>query len=144
VMEEPDDIDPRTGLLEGAALAGRALQNASMGVHHGLSQLLGGRTGMPHGLANALILPHAIRYNSEVAPEALARIGAVLGDGGDAAEAVARMAARVGLPARISDLGVDEAELDAVARLSQSNVSVRANPRPVSEEDARAILAAAW
>ncbi|HKA05126.1 MAG TPA: iron-containing alcohol dehydrogenase [Acidimicrobiales bacterium] len=144
VVEEPEDIEPRAGLLEGAALAGRALQNASMGVHHGLSQLLGGRTGMPHGLANALILPHAMRYNADVAPDGLARIGAVLGDGGDPPAAVARLAASVGLPARISQLGVDEAELDAVARLSQSNVAVRANPRPVSEEDARAILAAAW
>jgi alcohol dehydrogenase class IV len=144
VVEEPEDIESRTGLLEGAALAGRALQNASMGVHHGLSQLLGGRTGMPHGLANALLLPHAIRYNADVAPEPLARLGASIGASDDPAGAVARLAASVGLPARISDLGVDEAELDAVARLSQSNVSVRANPRPVSEEDARAILAAAW
>jgi alcohol dehydrogenase class IV len=144
VMDEPDDIEARTGLLEGASLAGRALQNASMGVHHGLAQLLGGRTGMPHGLANALILPHAMRFNADVAAGPLAAVGAVLGDGDDPAGAVTRLAQQAGLPSRISDLGVDEAELDAVARLSQSSVAVRANPRPVSEQDARAILAAAW
>jgi alcohol dehydrogenase class IV len=44
----------------------------------------------------------------------------------------------------LSAIGVSEADLDAVARLSQSSVAVRANPKPVSEEDARAILAAAY
>jgi maleylacetate reductase len=144
VVDEPDDIEPRTRLLEGAALAGRALENASMGVHHGLAQLLGGRTGIPHGLANALILPHAIRFNAPVVPDELARIGAAVGDAADPAAAVARLEERIGLPARISEVDVDEADLDVVARLSQSSVSVRSNPRPVSEEDARAILAAAW
>ena len=143
VVDEPDDIEARTALLEGAALAGRALENASMGVHHGLAQLLGARAGISHGLANALLLPHAMRFNAEVAPAELARLGAVLGDPADPAAAVARLAARAGLPATLAEVGVSDEDLDAVARLSQSSVAVRANPRPVSEEDARAILAAA-
>ena len=40
------------------------VQNATMGVHHGLAQLVGGRTGIPHGLANAVILTHAVRFNA--------------------------------------------------------------------------------
>jgi len=143
VVDEPDDIEARTALLEGAALAGRALENASMGVHHGLAQLLGARAEISHGLANALLLPHAMRFNAEVAPAEMARLGAVLGDPADPAAAVARLAARAGLPATLGEVGVSEEDLDAVARLSQSSVAVRANPRPVSEEDARAILAAA-
>src|SRR4029077_19342704 len=63
VVDDPFDIDARTRMLQGAMLGGRCLQNASMGVHHGLAQLLGGRTGIPHGLANAVILPHAVRFN---------------------------------------------------------------------------------
>jgi alcohol dehydrogenase class IV len=85
-----------------------------------------------------------MRFNASVVPDEMRRIGAALGDAGDPAGAVARLAARAGLPARISEVGVDESELDVVARLSQSSVAVRANPRPVSEDDARAILAAAW
>ena len=61
---DPDDVDARSRMFEGAALGGRCLQNGTMGIHHGLAQLVGGRTGIPHGLANAIILPHAIRYNS--------------------------------------------------------------------------------
>ena len=57
--------DARTAMLEGAVLGGRCLQNASMGVHHGLSQLLGGRTGLPHGLVNALVLHHALRFGDD-------------------------------------------------------------------------------
>jgi len=52
--------------------------------------------------------------------------------------------ADIGLPGRLSEVGVEEGDLDAVARLSQSNHSVVANPRPVSEADARGILQAAW
>jgi alcohol dehydrogenase len=114
-----------------------------MGVHHGLAQQLGGRTGIPHGLANALVLPHAIRFNQPVVPEAVeALAGAMAVD--DAAAAVEALRSRAGLPSRLRDAGVTEEDLDAVARLSQGNASVQRNPRPVSEDDARAILAAAY
>ena len=144
VVDDPGDVDVRSSMLEGAALAGRCLHNGSMGVHHGLSQLVGGRTGIPHGLANAVILAHAIRFNADVVPGELRRIGAALGDPDDPAGAVADLVARVGLPARLSDCGVDEEDLDAVARLAEGNSSVQANPRPVGEADARAILEAAY
>jgi alcohol dehydrogenase class IV len=144
VVESPDDLGARSDMLIGAVLGGRCLHNARMGVHHGLSQLLGGRTGMPHGLANALILPHAIRYNAEEVPEELRRIGRALGDEDDPAGAVERLRDGIGLPAQISDLGVEEDDLGAIARLSQQNPSVRSNPRPVSEADALRILEAAW
>jgi alcohol dehydrogenase class IV len=145
VVAEPDDLAARTAMLEGAALGGRCLQNASMGVHHGLAQLVGGRTGIAHGLANALILPHAISYNAEVVPDAIDRLARAMGlpDGASLADAVAGLREQIGLPARLSDCGVEDDDLDAVARLSQGNGSVKANPRPVSETDARAILEAA-
>lgn len=142
VVEDPDDISVRTAMLEGAVLGGRCLQNAGMGVHHGLSQLVGGRTGIAHGLANAVILPHAIRFNAEAAPDAIARLGRAIGHD-EPAGAIAALVERLGLPTRLSDCGVTDEDLDAVARLSQSNASVRGNPRPVSEDDARAILEAA-
>lgn len=144
VVESPDDLDARSDMLIAAALAGRGLQNGTMGVHHGLSQLIGGRTGIPHGLANAVILPHAIRYNAEVVPDAVARISEAIGADGDAAAGVTAFVETLGLPTHLGDCGVDEDDLDVVARLSQQNPSVRNNPRPVSEDDARAILAAAW
>jgi len=144
VVDRPDDIAARSDMLAAAALAGRCLQNATMGVHHGLAQLVGGRTGISHGLANAVILAHAIRFNADVAPAEVRRIGAALGDADDAAGAVAALVNRLGLPAALSGCGVTEEDLDAVAASSPSNFSVAANPRPVTEADARAILEAAF
>jgi alcohol dehydrogenase class IV len=144
VVDDPTDIEARTLMLEGAALGGRCLQNASMGVHHGLAQLVGGRTGMPHGLANAVLLSHAVRFTAEAVPDAAARVGEALGDRDDPAAAVDRLRQRLGLPARLSECGVTEEDVDALVRLSQGSPGVRANARPVGEEDARAILEAAF
>ncbi len=139
MVDEPDDLAARTEMFQGAILAGRCLQNASMGVHHGLAQLVGGRTGIPHGLANAIILPAAMAYNAAAVPEALEKLARAF-DVDDATAAVAALRARLGLPDRLSEVGVTEEDLEAVARLSQSNGSVRANPRPVSEDEALALL----
>ena len=143
VVDDPADRGARTAALAGAALGGRCLQNATMGVHHGLAQLVGGRTGIPHGLANAVILAHALRFNVDAIGPAAARIGRALGDEDDPVGAVDRLRQRLGLPATLAEVGVGPEDLAAVARASQANRSVQANPRPVGEEDAREILEAA-
>lgn len=142
-VADPDDEAAAVAMLEGACLAGRCLTNGSMGVHHGLAQVLGGRTGIPHGTSNALLLAHSIRFNAEAVPDQVRRIGAAIGAPDDPAGAVADLVARLGLPSGLAAVGVTEEDIDAVARLSQANGSVQANPRPVSEEDARDILTAA-
>ena len=143
VVDDPVELHARTAMLAGAVLGGRCLQNAGMGVHHGLSQLLGGRTGLPHGLVNALVLPHAMAFNVAAVGPAAGRIGAALGDPDDPAGALARLRERVGLPASLAECGVTEADVEEVARLSPENGNVAANARPVSIADARAILTAA-
>lgn len=144
VVDDPGDLAVRASVLEGAVLAARALQNASMGVHHGLAQLVGGRTGIAHGLANAVLLAHTIRFNADAVPDAVARIGAAVGDEADAAGAVARLVERLGIPGQLADCGVSLDDLDAVARLAPSHGPVRANPKPVDEDAARQILTAAF
>ncbi len=142
VVDAPDELAPRRVMLEAAVLGGRCLQNATMGVHHGLAQLLGGRTGIAHGLANAIVLAHAVRFNAEVVPQAIGRIGVAIGNPEDPAGAIDRLRQLLGLPGTLEELGVTEDDLDAVARMAEGNASVRANPRPVSEVDARALLEA--
>jgi maleylacetate reductase len=144
VIEDPGDLEARTAMLEGAVLGGRCLQNATMGVHHGLAQLLGGRTGMAHGLANGILLAHVLRWNAPAVPAEARRIGQELGDPDDPAAAVDRLRSRIGLPGRLSEVGVDAEDIDAVVRMSSSNANVGNNPRPVSPEDARAILESAF
>jgi maleylacetate reductase len=144
VVQRPADLEARTAMLAGACLAGRCLLNAGMGVHHGLSQLVGGRTGIPHGLANAVLLAHCVRFNAEAVPDEVRSIGTALGAPDDAAGAIDALRQALGLPARLRDAGVAEDELEAIARLSQSNHNVGRNPRPVSEADALGILRSAW
>lgn len=143
VVDDPGDLTARTDMLAAAMLGGRALQNASMGVHHGLAQLVGGRTGIPHGLANAMILPHAMRFNADVVPTEIHRIGQAFGDPDDAAGAAGRLVERLGLPTGLRACGVTDEDVDVVARMAEGNRNVAANPRPVGEADARAILTAA-
>ena len=146
VVEHQGHLEAGAAMLAGAALAGRCLQNASMGVHHGLAQLVGGRTGIAHGLANAVILPHTMRFNADAVPDALDRIATAIGapPGVDAADVVVALNDRLGLPGRLSECGVTEDDLDSVARQSVGNRNVANNPKAVSETEARAILAAAY
>jgi maleylacetate reductase len=139
VVDDPAHRAARSDMFEGSILAGRCLQNASMGIHHGLAQMVGGRTGIAHGLANAIILPAAMRFNAEAVPSAMARLASALAVE-DASAAVAALVGRLGLPTRLSEVGVTEEDLEAVARLSQGNGNVANNPRPVSEDDALAVL----
>jgi maleylacetate reductase len=143
VMDDPGDLAVRAAMLEGAVLGGRCLQNATMGVHHGLAQLVGGRTGIPHGLANAVILPHAIRFNAEAVPDAVAKLGEALGTD-DVAGAVAALVVRLDLPTQLGDCGVSLEDLDAVATAAPGNGSVANNPRLVGVDEAREILTAAY
>jgi alcohol dehydrogenase class IV len=146
VVDDPTDLAARTAMLEAAVLGGRCLQNAGMGAHHGLAQLVGGRTGIPHGLANAILLAHVLRWNAPAIPLEEEQIALALGgDGpGDGADAVDRLRQRLGLPGRLSDVGVTAEDIDVVAQMSSSNANVGRNPRPVSPEDARAILESAF
>jgi len=144
VVDHPHDLDARTELLAGAMLAGRCLQNASMGVHHGLSQMLGGRTGIAHGLANALILAHAVRFNQDAVPEVVARLAEIFGRrDGDAAAAIDELRARLGLPAHLGECGVRREDIEAVAAASPANPRIAQNPKQVGKADALAILQAA-
>jgi maleylacetate reductase len=144
VVADPADLAARTAMLEAAVLGGRCLQNAAMGAHHGLAQLVGGRTGIPHGLANAILLAPVLRFNTEAIPTEARQIGEAMGAADDPAGAVDRLRERLGLPGRLSEVGVTEEDVDAVARMSSGNANVGRNPRPVSPDDARAILESAF
>jgi len=144
VADDPSDLEARTAMLEGAILAGRSVQNAVMGAHHGLTELLGGRTGMPHGLANALLLAHVLRYNAEAIGGQMGKIGDALGSRDDPAGAIDRLRMRVGIPVGLQRAGVVEEDMEAVARMSEGSSSVQANPRRATEADAMGILEAAY
>src|SRR2546428_11576701 len=76
-----DDIDAREDLLLGAYLAGFSIANATMALHHGLCHVLGGRTGIPHGVLNAILLPHVMAFNAEAVPDAMSAMAEAIDAG---------------------------------------------------------------
>ena len=109
VAADGDDLEARTGLLEGAMHAGMALADRGLFLAHAMAQALGGRYGLSHGAMNAICLAPALRFNEKVVPEAIASFGESLGTD-DPATKVEELA-RLGGFERLRDFGVPESEL---------------------------------
>jgi alcohol dehydrogenase class IV len=149
------DADARAEMLEGAYLAGSALAHVAMALHHGVCHVLGGTVGVPHGVANAIILPHAMRFNLDATAGQLAQVATAIDPAisGDSTAAVAaagidRVAALIrelGLPQRLRDVGVAGSDLPQLARLAVASSAVRNNPKPVKDAaELEALLRDAW
>ena len=130
VLADGSDVGARTGLLRGAMHAGAALGAAGLALGHAMAQVVGGRYGIPHGAANALCLPPALRFNRPVAGAEIARFGDALG--ADDAAARCEELSRLAGYERLRDLGVPEDELDEVAEATAIRPGALANPRPAS------------
>lgn len=138
-LEDPTDENARSSMISGAVLAGRALQNSRPGLVQGLADLLGGRTGIAHGTACALLLTPVLRFCSDFADERMAQLGGAMGTE-DPVGAIAELVAATPLPSGLFDCGVGDDDIEAVARMSQSNPFVQSSLRPAGEADAKALL----
>ncbi|HLZ25531.1 MAG TPA: iron-containing alcohol dehydrogenase [Ktedonobacterales bacterium] len=149
------DVAARSDMLAGAHLAGVALAGVAMGLHHGVCHVLGGTAGVPHGLANSIMLPYTMRFNLNATAPELARVAAAMGldiagQSPDAAaiaaaDAVASLTRRMGLPQHLRDAGVREADLPALALLAMQSRAVQANPLPVTDPaQIESLLRSAW
>lgn len=153
-LDSPDDLTAREGLARASLQAGLAFTNALLGATHAISHQIGGITDLPHGLLNAVLLPHVMEFNAPVAGRRLADVAAAMGAGVSAAdppeaaraaiESVRGLCQKVGMPTSLHQLGIDQAQLADFARNALNDAYIVTNPRVVSEEDARAICGAAW
>ena len=149
-----DDLRARESMLRGAMLAGMAFDNAPVAAVHALAYPLGGLHHLPHGLSNALVLPHVLRFNAEAAATQYAELARELlpaqaGDTTQRAQAMiehmAGLCARSGLPTRLRDCGIERAGLALLAREAMGQQRLlQNNPRPLLEADALAIYEAAF
>jgi alcohol dehydrogenase class IV len=130
-------------LFVAAHLAGFALDTRSMGLHHAVCHVVGGLTRIPHGIVNAIVLPHAVRANARLAPEAVADVADAFGIADLAAEADA-IAAAYALPRTFADLGapVDLVER-ALPRVLEQPLLAN-NPAPPDERTVRELLRNAY
>lgn len=148
------DRPARADVMLGALYGGLCLGPVNTAAVHALSYPLGGEYRIAHGVANSLLMPHVFRFNFPAMPERYAGIAQALGvaDAGSAggtAEAgvrrLAEMSRRCGIPQRLRDVGVPEADLPRLAGEAMKVTRLlRNNPRELTAADAEAIYREAW
>lgn len=156
VVRNGGNCEARQAMLLGSCLAGQAFANAPVAAVHALAYPLGGHFHIPHGLSNALVLPHVLAFNASVAAPLYAelaplvlgdqlRAGSVLQQTEQFIDALADFSLRSGLPTRLRDAGVPQDMLPTLARdaMQQQRLLVN-NPREVNEAHALAIYQVAY
>lgn len=154
-VQDGGNVSARSDMLLGSMMAGQAFANSPVAAVHALAYPLGGHFHIPHGLSNALVLPHVLRFNIETAPEPYAEIAPCLFpdleplgtvDRANAfCSSLADLSQRCGLQQSLREMGIAKDILPRLASdaMNQTRLLVN-NPRDVSEADALAIYEAAY
>lgn len=144
-VENGADTEAREGMAVAQYIAGMGFSNVGLGLVHGMAHPLGAFYDIPHGVANALLLPCVMQYNLESSPAKFGDVARAMGvdtAGMDtrqaaqaAVDAVRALALRVGIPQRLSSLGVREEDLPRLAASAQADVCTPGNPRDTTVEE---------
>ena len=126
-------------------IAGMGFSNVGLGIVHSMAHSLGAFFDTPHGVANALLLPHVLRFNGKVCPELYRNMGRAFGlemDGttdeeavNKVADAVANLSKRLGIPQTLRELEIPEEMLPQLANQAINDACTPGNPREVTVED---------
>jgi len=152
-IESPGSVEHRAILLNAATMAGAAFTNAMVGLVHAIAHALGGVCGVHHGLANAIMLPHVIRFNAQTVPELYQPVAAALGLADDGAHEAAlhtashleRLATTTGIVTTLREAGVERGAFDLVAQKAMADGAIINNCRPVTgESEVIGLLEDAW
>ncbi|WP_428035408.1 iron-containing alcohol dehydrogenase [Amphritea sp.] len=148
-----DDMVARDKMAYAEYLAGMAFNNASLGYVHAMAHQLGGFYNLPHGVCNALLLPHVCRVNMIAATERFADIADALGEVTDglserdaallAIDAIETLGQDVGIPRTLSELGVKEGDIETMVANAQKDVCRLTNPRTLKDAEVAAIYRSA-
>jgi maleylacetate reductase len=167
VVEDPMDLDGRENALYAAYLSAVAFASAGSGLHHKICHVLGGKYNLPHAQTHATVLPYVLAFNGPAAPDAERRIATALigtalnstalngtapngtalsgtGSGADGAlDGLVAFKEELDAPHALADYGFTEDSVAEAAAAILPSVP-ESNPRPVTAEDLRALLRAAW
>ncbi len=148
VIEIPGDVAARGNMLLGAMLAGQSFANAPCAAVHALAYPLGVRFHVTHGLSNSMMLAPVLRFNSPACDAEYAQLGEVIFGEATSEGLISgfeRLGPSLGLPAKLRELNITEADLDVMAQDTAAQTRLlQNNPRRVSVTDARAIYGDAW
>ena len=144
-VNEPTNPVGRDGMAVAQYVAGMAFSNVGLGVDHGMAHPLSALHDVPHGVACAMLLPTVMRFNAPAALPKYVDIAKAVGvykegmtqeEAADAAGTeIENLSKLVGIPAHLSELGITEKDIDALADQAIEDVCTPGNPRPVTRED---------
>jgi lactaldehyde reductase len=145
VVKNPSDVVARDGMAVAQYIAGMGFSNVGLGLVHGMAHPLGAYYDIPHGVANALLLPIVMEYNTESSIGKYVDIARAMGikvdhlslpDAAKAAvEAVKNLAIEVGIPEKLQLLNVKEEDLERLSQSAFEDVCTPGNPREVQLSD---------
>lgn len=140
-VADGSNMEAREKMALAQYVAGMGFSNVGLGLVHGMAHPLGAMFDIPHGVANALLLPYVMQYNMESSMEKYADIAVAMGvdvqslslreKAQAAVDAVRKLAIEVNIPQKLSMLGVDKTALPALAKAALADVCTPGNPRKV-------------
>lgn len=144
-VSEPTNPVGRDGMAVAQYVAGMAFSNVGLGVVHGMAHPMSALHDVPHGVACAILLPTVMHFNAPAAVDKyveIARALEVYRDGMSREEAadaacteIENLSRRVGIPQHLSELGIYEKDIPALADQAIQDVCTPGNPRDVSRDD---------
>jgi alcohol dehydrogenase class IV len=142
-VEDGSDLLARGQQLIAATVAGMAFGGPRVGLAHAIAHTLGGLAEVPHGLGNSIILPHVVMFNLQECPDRYAMVAQAMGidtkgmsdteAGEAAANALWDLTRKMGVPQKLSEVGVPEDQLEAIADMALSDGAIVNNPRMVMD-----------
>lgn len=145
VVANGQNIEARENMAYASLLAGMAFNNSGLGYVHAMAHQLGGLYDMPHGVANAVLLPHVARYNLISNPKKFADMAGFLGENIEGLsvmeaadktiEALRRLSSDVGIPSGLKELGVKEEDFEYMAEMALKDGNAGTNPISGTKED---------
>ena len=148
-----ENLEARDAMAYAQYLAGMAFNNASLGYVHAMAHQLGGFYNLPHGVCNAILLPHVCEFNLIACPDRYAKIAQLLGVNTEgltvteaaysAIAAIRELAASIGIAAGLSELGVKAEDHAVMTSNAQKDACMLTNPRKATDAQVIAIFAAA-
>lgn len=153
-VHDGSDLVARENMAYAQFLAGMAFNNASLGYVHAMAHQLGGYYDLPHGVCNAVLLPHVQRFNATVCAARLRDVAKAMDvkvcaldeaqGAGAAISAIEHLAAAVGIPAGLAELGAKFEDVGILAHNALKDACGLTNPRPASQDEIEGIFRAAF
>jgi len=145
-VKDGKDLEARERMLRAVVSASLAFSNTRLGNVHAMALPLGGWCHVAHGTAVAVLLPYVMDFNRTAAPERYAAVGEAMGAGKDAKAAVKatfELSEAIGIPKRLSEVGVTDDKVPPMAKDAIQSGNIAANPRATTLADIEALYRAA-